>query len=296
MNRKERVLGQIDRNGLGLEVGPSHDPIAPKRAGFKVHVVDHMSREQLRQKYAGEPVNLDNVEEVDFVWHGEPYAQLTGRAKSYDWIIASHVIEHTPDLVAFLENCDAILKDTGVLVLVVPDKRYCFDRFRPITGLARIVDAHVAGNTIHSPGVVAEYFMNVVSKGGLGGWNAGAPGDYRFYHSVADALTGMKSVSNDKAYLDVHNWCFVPHSFRLLMEDLFALGLTRLREVDFAPTTEGFEFHVTLGRQGRGPGISRMEMLGAVDAEVATLNEAAKVPAEIAAPAGIAGWLRRRFR
>ena len=40
------------------------------------------------------------------------------------------MIEHTPDLIAFLADCDAVLKDTGVLSLVIPDKRYSFDRFR----------------------------------------------------------------------------------------------------------------------------------------------------------------------
>lgn len=273
MTRKEKVLRHIDRNGFGVEIGPSHDPIAPKREGFKVHVIDHMSREQLRDKYKTEPVSLESIEEVDFVWHGQRYAELTGKSKFYDWIIASHVVEHTPDLVAFLEDCDSLLKDSGVLSLVIPDKRLCFDRFRPITGLARVIDSHHAGNAIHSAGSVAEYFMNVVSKSGKGGWDASFGGEYRFYHGADDALTGMRAVLEDKAYLDIHNWCFVPHSFRLILDDLFTLGFTKLREVEFLPT-EGFEFFVTLGRQGRGPGISRLEMLRQIDVELAATDVA----------------------
>jgi hypothetical protein len=271
------VLRGIDRDGFGVEIGPSHSPIAPKREGFKVHVVDHTTREGLINKYRTEPVALDNIEEVDFVWTGGSYAELTGKPHFYDWVIASHVVEHSPDLIAFLEDCDSLLKDGGVLSLVIPDKRYSFDRFRPITGLARVIDSHNAANEIHSAGSVAEYFMNVVSKSGRGAWDAGFAGEYRFYHSADDAMTGMRSVLDDKAYLDIHNWCFVPHSFRLILEDLHTLGFTKLREVKFLPT-EGFEFFVTLGRHGRGPGISRLEMLHSIDAELAATDARPRNP------------------
>jgi SAM-dependent methyltransferase len=270
--RKRRVLATIDRNGLGVEIGPSHDPIAPKREGFRVHVIDHASREELIAKYSTHTgLPLDRIEEVDFVWKGQSYLELTGTPKHYDWIIASHLIEHTPDLIAFLEDCDSILKDGGVLSLVIPDKRYCFDRFRPITGLARVIDSHVAGNRIHSAGTVAEFFMNVAVKGHALAWDERTRAGYDFIHSAGDAKKGMSDVLERHAYLDVHNWCFVPHSFRLILADLHALGYTKLREVGFdAPG--GYEFYVTLGRHGAGPALSRLEIMKAIDAEVAAVN------------------------
>ena len=273
--RKRRVLASIDRNGLGIEIGPSHDPIAPKREGFKVHVIDHLSRAALVEKYRIHPVQIERIEEVDFVWSGQSYLELTGTPKHYDWIIASNVIEHTPDLIAFLEDCSSILKDGGVLSLVIPDKRYCFDRFRPITGLARVLDAHFAGNRIHSAGAVAEYFMNVAGKGHELSWDADFKGDYVFVHSAQQAMTGIREVRVNNAYLDIHNWCFVPHSFRLILHDLHALGFTKLREVEFH-TTEGYEFFVTLGRHGSGPDKSRYELLRAIDAEQAATDAPAR--------------------
>lgn len=270
-DRKSRVLAGIDREGFGLEIGPSLDPLAPKREGFKVHVIDHASREELIAKYAPHNVPLDRIEEVDFVWRGQTYLELTGRPKFYDWIIASHLIEHTPDLIAFLADCDSILKDTGVLSLVIPDKRYEFDRFRPITGLARIIDAHVAGHRIHTAGTVAEYMMNVVTKASLHSWDAVTPGEYEFLHSAQLARDMIREVSEKGTYLDVHNWCFVPHSFRLLMADLHTLGYVKLREIDFHPV-EGHEFYVTLGRHGAGPPLSRLEILKAIDAELAATD------------------------
>jgi len=267
MNRKEKVLRHINKNGQGVEIGPSHSPVAPKKEGYKVHIIDHMSREQLIAKYKDHHVNLENIEEVDFVWRGENYSELTGKDKYYDWIIASHVIEHTPDLLGFLNDCDTILKEDGVISLAVPDKRYCFDHYRPITGISRIIDSHFQKTIIHTPGTVAEYYLNVVSKAGNIAWDSSATGRYNFVHSLEDALQGMKSALNENAYLDVHAWCFVPHSFRLIVHDLLGLGLIPFQEVDFFQT-EGCEFYVTLGRNGQGINRSRLEILDIIESEI----------------------------
>jgi len=276
MNRNEKVLRHINKNGHGIEIGPSHNPIAPKRDGYKVHIIDHMSRKQLITKYRDHHVNLKNIEEVDFVWRDENYSELTGKSKYYDWIIASHVIEHTPDLIGFLNDCDAILKDEGVISLVIPDKRYCFDHYRPITGISKIIDNHFQKNKIHTPGTVAEYFLNVVSKDGSIAWNSSITGEYNLVHSLDDALQGMNSVLNEKAYIDVHAWCFVPHSFRLIIHDLFCLGFIPFQEVDFFPT-DGCEYYITLGRNGRGINKSRLEMLNIIECET---KDAEPVPEE----------------
>jgi len=226
-----------------------------------------MSREQLIAKYKDHHVNLENIEEVDFVWRGENYSELTGKDQYYDWIIASHVIEHTPNLIGFLNDCDTILKEDGVISLAVPDKRYCFDHYRPITGISRIIDSHFQKTIIHTPGTVAEYYLNVVSKAGNIAWDSNATGRYSFVHSLEDALQGMKSALNENAYLDVHAWCFVPHSFRLIVHDLFRLGLIPFQEVGFFQT-EGCEFYVTLGRNGRGINRSRLEILDIIESEL----------------------------
>jgi 2-polyprenyl-3-methyl-5-hydroxy-6-metoxy-1,4-benzoquinol methylase len=106
-----------------------------KKQGFQVHVLDHCDKEALMKKYRRHEIAVENIEEVDFVWDGRPYTKLIGRRHIYDWIIASHVLERTTDLIGFLNDCDSLLKKAGVLSLAVPDKRYSFDHFRPITGI-----------------------------------------------------------------------------------------------------------------------------------------------------------------
>ena len=268
MSRKEKALKHIDRNGRGIEIGPCYSPIAPKCEGFQVDIIDHMSREELLAKYAPQKdfVDLDQIEEVDFRWQGEKYSELTGRSKYYDWIIASHVVEHTPDLIGFLEDCDSVLKDEGVLSLIIPDKRYCFDRFRPLTGISQIIDAHFSECSVHSAGTVAEFYLNVVAKANMIAWGADTQGDYVFVHTLEDAKQGMDQARADQIYTDTHSWCFVPHSFRLLIHDLHSLGLIPFQEVDYSPSA-GCEFFMTLGRSGNGIRKSRLEMLQMIEEE-----------------------------
>jgi len=269
LSRNDKLLGSIRRDGIGLEIGPSFSPIAPKSAGYRVHTLDHMTRNQLIEKYRTHNVNVNAIEEVDFVWHGEPFAELTGQSKYYDWIIASHVIEHTPDFIGFLNDCDSILKDDGILSLAIPDRRYCFDYFRPISGLAKIVDAHFSRAKIHSAGTAAEYYLNVVSNRGNIAWGQEKQEPvFNFMHTADDAQAAIRKIREQQLYIDVHSWCFTPHSFRLLMHDLFTLGMSAFREVSFYPS-EGCEFHVALSRSGALPALSRLQMLELIRFELA---------------------------
>jgi hypothetical protein len=129
------------------------------------------------------------------------------------------------------------------------------------------VDAHVDGNTTHTPGAVAEHYLNAASKSHQLGWSSDTPGGYFFIHSAHETRQKVKDALENKGYHDIHNWCFVPHSFRLLLNDLYVLGYTKLREVSFHPT-DGCEFYVTLGREGKGPPLSRLEILREIDREL----------------------------
>lgn len=267
LSRSEKILSCVSKNGLGLEIGPSHSPVAPKCAGYNVKILDHLPASGLRSKYAGHPrVNIELIEDVDYIWRGESFLQLVGDTR-FDWIIASHVIEHTPDLVGFLNDCASILKDDGVLSLAVPDKRYCFDHFREVSSLGKVIDAHFSQAKTHSPGTTAEFFLNVVRKGGSIAWSDGFAGSYEFLHSLQQVKSWMDKVNGEEDYVDLHAWCFTPSTFRLAVEDLFSLSLIRLREAVFFDTF-GHEFFITLSRRGKGPEKARLELLEAKEKEL----------------------------
>jgi 2-polyprenyl-3-methyl-5-hydroxy-6-metoxy-1,4-benzoquinol methylase len=245
--RQQKLLSFIDAKKPGIEIGPSHAPVCPKSAGYHVEIIDRSSQQELRLNYAGHAVDLDAIEPVDHVWRGESYAALTNKPHGYGWVMASHVIEHVPDLVGFLQDCDDILDDDGVLALAVPDKRYCFDRLRPPSSLAAVIDAHEAKRTAHTAGTAAEYFLNVSEL---------SPAGPTFRHTRDEAVLAMRT-AREAGFLDLHAWCFTPSSFRLIVSDLYELGMIKSREAAFYPT-EGHEFFIALARRGTGAMLPRM--------------------------------------
>jgi 2-polyprenyl-3-methyl-5-hydroxy-6-metoxy-1,4-benzoquinol methylase len=258
-HRRQKLLSFIDPDRLGLEIGPSHSPICPKAEGYNVEILDHASQDDLKTKYAEHGVDLNCIEPVDFVWRGDSYKDLTGRTHEYHWVVASHVIEHTPDLIRFIQNCEDILHcDGGALVLAIPDKRYCFDHLRPTTSLASVIDAYESKRTVHSVGTAAEYCLNVCRVLPGKDWGASIASDFQLIHSRADALALMQEARNSK-FNDLHAWCFTPSSFRLMVVDLCALGLIRSVEIGFFDTV-GHEFIIAIGERGAGPNISRMAL------------------------------------
>ncbi|MFZ0872386.1 MAG: hypothetical protein WAM90_16860 [Rhodanobacter sp.] len=247
--RQRYVARYASPSGPGLEIGPSHSPLAPKARGFCVDILDHADAAALRAKYQGTEVDVGNIEDVDYVWKGEPLSETIGRKSCYEWIIASHVIEHTPDLVGFLIECQTLLRESGRLILVVPDKRYCFDRFQSLTSTGDALDAHRQQLTKPSPGRVFDHFANAVKKGrgGVIAWHRHAPGKLRMVHTVEGARAAWQDAQQGDHYVDVHNWHFTPESFRLVVEDLRELGLIELGFAD-GPAGSGGEFCVCLQR------------------------------------------------
>ena len=284
MDRRALILDGLDLTGLGLEIGAGYGPLAAGQPGLKVRTLDHLDQAGLIEKYARQGQPTEHIGPVDYVWNGQRYAELMGETR-FDWIVASHVIEHVPDLVGFLDQCAEVLAPGGVLTLAVPDRRYSFDYYRPESGLREMIDAHVAGRTLSSPGCAAEHFLNLARLNGKDTWDADSGGRPEFVVPLETAENRYQRALAG-TYVDVHAWVFTPSSFRLAMEDLHALGLTRLREARFHDTV-GCEFFVQLSAGGAGPGLPRIEL-----AQRAVL-ERGPVRAEPAAPPSSAP--RRRW-
>ncbi len=261
--RVEKALSVIDKSGLGLEIGPSYNPLAPRKLGYNVHILDHLNASQLREKYANGAQDIRNIEEVDFVWKGEKFADLIGNKSCYDWIVASNVIEHVPDFIGFLQQCRGLLKPSGVLSLVIPDKRYCFDYFSQLDLTDSFLDAFYEQRTKPTPGQVFSYFSNYTIRDSFVAWHPGYTGDIKLRYTFDYAKEMCdKAISHDD-YIDVHCWRFIPESFRLIISDLNKLGLLGMsivKEFD----TEGFEFHVTLGKGAPESAENRLQMLAQI--------------------------------
>lgn len=200
-----------------LEIGPLARPIVARNAARQVFYMDHCSTEDLRKKYQDErSLNVADIAEVDFVAADGRISNNVGSRK-FDVIVASHVIEHVPDLIGWIEEASSVLTSNGVLALIVPDKRYTFDVCRRLSPHREIEAAYRERRT--RPGLwnVVDHFANVVSARADDLWRApetaleAAP-----IHSPDDVERALTDWKNG-GYIDCHAWVFTPEHFNGIM-------------------------------------------------------------------------------
>jgi 2-polyprenyl-3-methyl-5-hydroxy-6-metoxy-1,4-benzoquinol methylase len=271
MDRTTFLRSLINVTGRGLEIGASYNPLLPKSEGFAVETVDYTNAEGLRAKYrTARHVDVTRIEEVDYIIAGVSLAEAIGANGRYDYIVASHVIEHTPDMLGFLKDCEILLRPSGVLLLAVPDKRHCFDVFQPLSSTGDVIQAHIERRTRPGLGAIFDDRAYNALRGEAIGWTKEATGPFRFFLDPVQAANTFSQDRQSRDYIDVHVWKFVPSSFRLIINDLHEFGETKLREKAFFDSV-GNEFYVTLSSEGAGCGVDRMSLARRALAEHATI-------------------------
>lgn len=257
-NRNDLLFSLFDPTGIGLEIGPSFNPLVPKAEGYKVEILDHLSATNLTEKYKNAPnVDLSKIEEVDYVSDGGSILKLIGKHRHYDYIIASHVIEHTIDLLGFISDCEQLLNDNGVLVLAVPDKRFGFDCLRSYSTTGQILQAHLEKRQRHTPGQVFDEIAYNCLRDGVIAWRSGDSGALSFFRPLSDAKTVFEKLQEHDTFYDIHAWQFTPSGFRLAINDLSEIGAIRLRENSFHDTV-GNEFFISLSKSGADCSVDRL--------------------------------------
>jgi SAM-dependent methyltransferase len=127
-----RAIGET-LSGEGVEFGAGANPF-PISPACRIRYADRNSETQiLQRKYFGESplVASDLVSDLETMGGLE--------LDSLDFIIASHVVEHTPNPLRALRSAYERLRWGGRLVLVVPDKTVTFDRDRAVTPIDHLL-------------------------------------------------------------------------------------------------------------------------------------------------------------
>lgn len=140
-NKLDRyTLARLYLRGEGLEIGALHNPLPlPRQARAKY--LDRLSESELRLHYpelAGK-----KLVPVDIVDDGEHMARVP--EQSQDFVVACHFIEHCQDPIRALGNMLRVLKRSGILFLVIPDKRHTADSGRPETTWSHLTKDYALG-------------------------------------------------------------------------------------------------------------------------------------------------------
>lgn len=268
--RRDNVFATASRDSSALEIGPAHNGVLRKREGFHTKTVDYLDRAGLVEKYQGfQQYSADDIEEVDFVLApGAAMGEVI--AERFDVVLASHVLEHTTSLIDFINECSRLLNPGGVLALIIPDHRFCFDRFRDRSSLGSVIDASLDPTPVHTIGTLTEFALNAARHRGTTSWAPGHRGQYSLVNDE-QAIKRIRASASSGSYVDVHHWVFSPHHLRLMLHDLADLGYISLRENHWHDTV-GHEFFVNLTAESAGSGLTRPELIDLADAELRSLD------------------------
>ena len=263
------LLNAINKQGLAtLEISPWTNPFL---IGDSVKYFDAADSETLRKtteatgKFAGKmPAKIDFV---------SPTGDLGVVDENFDIVFSSHVIEHTPDLVEHFKQVSRILNPGGVYVLIIPDKRYCFDYYNPESTLSEAIDAAVSKRKfprlvdVINLGFVRTHNNPILHWHGNHGKRYGQrdkslavnigveiSGEF-FNDEVKDnrrekllrLIEKYSEASERGEYISTHNWRFTPENFRYIVDMLNDLKFIDLRLYRCCNTVWGrFEFIAVL--------------------------------------------------
>jgi SAM-dependent methyltransferase len=247
-SRRDRILAGLDTKTLrGLEIGALASPLVLPSEG-EIRFVDHVDTDALREKYRLDPsVDIANIAEVGAVWGSQTLQDCLGQDDKVDYVLASHVIEHVPDLVTWLAEIRSVLRPGGSLRLAVPDRRFTFDYLRSESKIHDVLDAYIRRARAPLPRLILEHFSLARRVDREAAWDGALdPAQLRRFHDLQDGLAVARDALTEGTYYDVHCWVFTPESFAALCAEMASLNLLGLA-CDFLFETRRNEFEFIVG-------------------------------------------------
>ena len=240
----------IDDNHLkALEISPWDNPFL---RGETVKYFEVVSGDDLRKATVGVKRRLDTLPaKIDFVGANGDLGVVN---ETFDIVFSSHVIEHTPDLVEHLRGVSRLLNKGGLYILIVPDKRYCFDHYNAETTLGEVIDAFANERKIPRLADVIGHACTRTHNDALLHW-LGVHGErygYRdkplepdahvkivdeyfsddgtgaSFQKLAHLVERYSDALEQGKYISAHNWKFTPDNFGYIVDMLKKLSLIDL--------------------------------------------------------------------
>jgi len=258
MSRRSKLLHDLDVGRcVGAEIGPLDKALVDKSEGHIIYI-DHCDTDTLRKKWSTEPtIDLSKIH-VDAVWGEQTLQQAVAQyakseagvaaAEGCDYILASHVIEHVPDMVTWLKEVEAVLKPDGQLRLAVPDRRFTFDYMRQTTTLTGIINAYARRDRAPNTYCILDHMLNMAPVDCAAAWRGEVdPSKLQRQATLEGAIAVAQDALKNGTYHDVHCWVFTPATFGQLCVDLTQNGLLDFECTEFFDTAYNeFEFIVSM--------------------------------------------------
>jgi SAM-dependent methyltransferase len=245
----KQLLVLLQASGSVLEIGPFDQPII---RGVQVKYFDVMDQQALIDRARELGRDQGGCPHIDYVSDRGDLSVIV--EEKFDSVISSHCIEHQPDLIRHLNQVFDILRPGGRYFLIVPDKRFIFDHYVPLTRVADVVAAHMEARKVHTAASIITHFSETTHNSPIRHWlgfhrpsRATAPYVQRLQTALKLASTGTTD------YVDVHSWFFTPPSFLAILRtlsqtDMIGLNIDRVYGTAFGSS----EFFAVLRKKANG--------------------------------------------
>lgn len=214
-------------NSRILELGPLINPIAEKNKYPNTFYVDIRSTEDVKKLYSGNEylektgisIDPEQIVPIDYVVQNT-YSKTFENIEKFDYIIASHVLEHIPDLIFALQDISKIMKPGGTFVIIYPDKRYCFDHFRTSASFREAYHVYQNGSMENSPMVLDFFYSAIPENDPVVFWNNdNLIEKYIPKSDFQDAVSHYEQAMAGVKMDDVHYWPFADMEFLKFLYD-----------------------------------------------------------------------------
>ncbi len=121
--------------GVGLEIGALCYPYLFNK-DCKLKYADIFENSKLRNildDIPSENLYHKKLVELDYILKPPKFFLEDIEDNKFDFVYSSHVIEHTPNPIAAINEQLRIVNKNGIVYAVLPNKRYTYDRLRKVT-------------------------------------------------------------------------------------------------------------------------------------------------------------------
>ncbi len=254
--RVQILTNGLPLHGIGIEIAPFYRPTLLKR-DYNIFYTDYTTASELIKKHEHLPIAQqirENTVPVDFLWHPGETLSHCMRGTRFHYAIASHVIEHVPDVLGWVIQILDILHPGGILSLAVPDKRYTFDAYRSETEVHDLIDSWLRSPYAPTPGQIFDMLSRscdvppdhpIPSEEGIPFEMLNR--NYTDQQALHYAFHAYKSGD----YLDIHCSVFTPENFRKMFLKINELGILNI-SISEPISTQG-EFFIQFTKLGEPP-------------------------------------------
>jgi SAM-dependent methyltransferase len=207
LSRSEFAL-LIPQEDSALEIGPFATPMLK---GENVLYCDVLDQNELIKRAKSLNIPTDNIPHIHFIL-GKQF--LDGIEKKFKAILSSHVIEHQPNLIEHFQQIERKLEEDGRYFLLIPDKRYCFDKNFAPSDISEVLEANYEKRKRHTLANIVRHRALISHNNPVDHW------DYKEVNQNKKEISAntIENAVNeyqlsDGDYIDVHGWFFTPDSF-----------------------------------------------------------------------------------